>query len=130
MRQHLGHLSVFIPGHLLASGMESGAMGAYSNMACLNPAATQKWTNQIHSDLPAALKLEKRINVFMREAIVPYITQQKYCNAACDRLMALIGNWTDIGSSMRWPYRSIPAEDVPAWRKIAHHLIPEFVSKP
>ena len=58
MREHLSDVSVFIPGHMLASGMRLGARGSYSNVACLNPAATQKWTDLMSYDLPAALEIE------------------------------------------------------------------------
>jgi hypothetical protein len=36
-------------------------------------------------------ELESRIRRFMDDHIVPFITGQKFCNAACDRLMANIG---------------------------------------
>ena len=47
IREKVQGLSVFIPGHNLASGILSGAHGAYSNIACLNPFAAQKWYEQI-----------------------------------------------------------------------------------
>ena len=108
MREHLARLSVFVPGHLLASGVQRGAHGAYSNVACLNPAAAQRWTDQMRTDLPGALEVEQRLRRFMDGYIAPFITEQKYCNAACDRFMARLGGWADVGAHMRWPYRSIP----------------------
>ena len=109
MWKHLSDVSVFVPGHQLASGVKQGAHGAYSNVACLNPAAAQKWTDLMRTDLPAALEIESRLRQFILEHITPYITEQGYCNGACDRLMALVGGWADVGGSMRWPYRSIVA---------------------
>jgi 4-hydroxy-tetrahydrodipicolinate synthase len=129
MHEHLSHLSVFVPGHLLASGVQRGASGSYSNVACLNPVAAQRWTDMIWTDLPHALEVEKRLRQFMDNYIAPYITEQGYCNAACDRLMALIGGWADVGEKMRWPYRSIPAEETNYLRKVSHEIIPEFISK-
>ncbi len=126
MREHLSEVSVFVPGHLLASGMKQGARGSYSNVACLNPAAAQKWTELMREDLPAALELEHRIRRFMDTHIAPLITEQRYCNAACDRLLALIGGWADVGTSMRWPYRSIAPSEADRLRPIARELIPEF----
>ena len=38
-----------------------------------------------------------------------------------------IGGWADVGSRLRWPYRSIPEDYVPQVRKRAHDIIPEFV---
>jgi len=127
MRRRLGHLSVFVPGHLLASGVERGADGAYSNVACLNPAAAQRWWDQMQKDMPAALELEQRLRQFMTDWIVPFITKRHYCNAACDRFMALLGGWADVGERMRWPYRSIPVEEVARVRPHAEALISEFL---
>jgi 4-hydroxy-tetrahydrodipicolinate synthase len=127
MRQHLTRLSVFIPGHLLASGIQRGAHGAYSNAACLNPLAAQRWTDQMKTDLAAALELEQRLRRFMDGYIAPFITEQRYCNAACDRFMALLGGWANVGEHMRWPYRSIPVTELNRVRAAAQALIPEFI---
>lgn len=129
MRQHLSGLSVFVPGHLLASGIQRGAHGAYSNVACLNPSAAQRWTDQIRSDLAGALELEQRLQQFMDGYIKPFISQQGYCNAACDRFMAVLGGWADVGQHMRWPYRSIPSAESERIGPAAHALIPEFVQR-
>ena len=126
MREHLSHLSVFVPGHLLASGVEQGAHGAYSNVACLHPAAAQRWTEQMQTDLPAALEVEQRLRAFMGEHIAPFITRDHYCNAACDRLLSQIGGWADVGTTMRWPYRSIPTSEAERLRPIAQAMLPEF----
>jgi len=100
MRSHLSSLSVFVPGHLLASGVKRGAQGAYSNAACLNPIAAQKWYDMMNSDMDGALELEARLRSFMDLHIAPFITEQKYCNAACDRFMALLGGWADVGPNV------------------------------
>lgn len=126
MRAHLSRLSVFVPGHLLASGVARGARGAYSNAACLSPAGAQRWYDRMATDLPGALELEVRLRRFMDDHIVPFIRDQGYCNAACDRLMAGIGGWADAGWRMRWPYRSIPASEAARLRPIASEMIPEF----
>ena len=122
-------LSIFIPGHRLATGINSGAHGAYSNMACLNPFAAQKWFNMITEDMPAALELEVRINLFMNQLIAPFITELHYPNHACDRFMALLGGWTNVGSKLRWPYRSIPESYSVPIRKQSKQIIPEFFEK-
>lgn len=117
--------SVFIPGHHLATGISRGAHGAYSNVACLNPAFAQKWYNDIHSGSKAAFELETRIQRFMNECIVPYITDQGYANQAVDKFMAAVGGWTPISPRLRWPYRWIPEEDVPVIRKKCKEILPE-----
>ncbi|SDM69939.1 dihydrodipicolinate synthase family protein [Kriegella aquimaris] len=119
-------LSVFIPGHHLATGISNGAHGAYSNMACLNPYAAQEWYGLIQTDLEAALELEVRINQFMKEAIEPFITKYHFSNPACDRFMAVVGGWADVGHKLRWPYRSIPLDLASTVREKVRNLIPEF----
>ena len=44
--------------------------------------------------------------------------------------MAIVGRWADVGLSMRFPYRSIPASDVPRVRAAATKIIPEFIQEP
>lgn len=126
MREHIPHLSVFVPGHRLATGIREGASGAYSNAACLHPGAAQAWYNQMQTDLDAALEVESRLGQFMGEHIVPYITEQGYCPAACDRLLAQIGGWADVGARMRWPYRAIPESEAARLRRILEEVLPEF----
>ncbi len=126
VNQNKDGLSVFIPGHRLATGIKLGAHGAYSNMSCLNPFAAQRWYNLILTNLEAALELELRINHFMDKLISPFITKEHYSNHACDRFLALVGNWANVGPSLRWPYRSIPVELVEKTRKEAKAIIPEF----
>jgi len=128
MRTQLAKISVFIPGHLLASGVRRGAQGAYSNVACLNPIAAQRWYDRMRTDMEGALEQETRLRSFMDQHIVPFIRDQGYCNAACDRFMALLGGWADVGEHMRWPYRSIPIEEVARLKPIARELIPEFIT--
>ncbi len=129
MRQNSDNLSVFIPGHHLATGIRMGANGAYSNMACLNPFAAQKWFVMTQTDFSAALELETRINQFMSELIAPFITKYHFPNHACDRFMAMVGGWADVGSKLRWPYKSIPENMVEPIRNKAQKIIPEFFIK-
>ena len=129
MRLHLSGISVFVPGHLLASGVARGARGAYSNAACLSPGGAQRWYDSMATDPEGALELETRLRRFMDEHIVPFIRDQGYCNAACDRLMAGIGGWADVGERMRWPYRHIPVSEVDRLRPVIHALVPEFFAR-
>lgn len=126
MQSNNSGLSVFISGHFLASGCKKGAHGAYSNMACLNPVASQKWYNLIKSDIDSALELEGRINQFLNQYIIPFIIDEKYANQAVDKFMAAVGNWTDIQPKLRWPYRSINISEIERVREGGKKLIPEF----
>ena len=126
---HKDGFSLFIPGHRLATGIKNGADGAYSNMACLNPFAAQKWYDQIAGDIEAGLELEQRIDRFMKQFIEPLITEQHYPNPACDRFLAILGGWTDVGETMRWPYRSVPKEIARQIRPAVRDLLPEFFDR-
>lgn len=119
-------LSVFIPGHNLVTGIQKGADGTYSNIACLNPFTAQKWYETTKKNMESALELEKRIHSFMKQFISPLVNKDKYSSPACDRFMAVIGDWADVGEYMRWPYRSIPKELADKIRPQAAKLIPEF----
>ena len=126
MKKYAPELSLFIPGHHLATGILSGAHGAYSNVACLHPLAAQKWYDMMKTDMPAALELQSRIQLFMNDHIVPFIRDKKYSNQAADKFMAAVGGWTDIQPRLRWPYRSINQEEVKSTRQYAKKILPEF----
>lgn len=124
-----GHsqLSIFTPGHLLAKHITYGSSGAYSNVACLHPRGAQLWYELMLTDLTKAQDIAARLLAFFAAHITPLITVEKYPNAAVDKLLAAIGNWSDVGTRMRWPYRSIdPARAVPL-RQIARSQIPELL---
>lgn len=126
MRKYASGLAVFVPGHLLATGVkEEVAAGAYSNIACLSPAGSQKWWQLITTDLNAALEIQERILKFFAECIMPYINAS-YSNPALDKFLAAVGGWSDIGTQLRWPYKWIPSAEVSAASKRAKELLPEF----
>ena len=126
MKSLVPELSLFVPGHHLATGIRMGAHGAYSNVACLNPLAAQKWYEMMLSDLDRALELESRIQLFMNRDIVPYITVEGYSNQAVDKFLAAIGGWSEIRTRLRWPYRWIGEDEVANIRVRCKELLPEF----
>jgi 4-hydroxy-tetrahydrodipicolinate synthase len=126
MKKWAPDLSVFVPGHHLATGIQSGAHGAYSNVACLHPVAAQQWYELMLTDLSRALHMEKWIQLFMSQYIQPYISNKGYANQAADKLLAAIGGWANIGTRLRWPYIGIDEGDALKLRAIAHELMPEF----
>ncbi len=126
MREASRDLSVFVPGHHLATGISNGAHGSYSNVACLNPRAARQWYRLILADMGAALELEQRIRRFMDEHIVPFIVQGRYANQAVDKLLAAIGGWAPVGTRLRWPYRWIPEEEAVRLRPVLARALPEF----
>ena len=127
-RRHLHGVSLFVPGHHLATGVREGvAAGSFSNVACLSPRGAQGWTERMQSDLAAALEIEQRICRFMDEHIVPFRQKFGYSNAALDKLLAAIGNWGPVGTRLRFPYRWISDSDAQRLRAAAKSELPEIM---
>jgi len=129
MKPASDRLAVFVPGHHLATGVSKGvARGAYSNVACLNPWAAQYWWQLMQTDIEEALAIEERIQRFFSRYIVPF-AEQGFSNPALDKLLASVGNWSDIGTRLRWPYRWIPQTEVSRLRKGAEEFLPDWFLK-
>ncbi|WP_207510415.1 dihydrodipicolinate synthase family protein [Longitalea luteola] len=126
MKKWAPDISIFVPGHYLATGISLGAHGAYSNVACLQPAAAQQWYDMMLTDLPRALNIEKGIQLFMSQYIQPFISKQGYSNQAADKLLAAIGGWSNVGTRLRWPYNGIDDGEVARLRPIAHEMMSAF----
>lgn len=126
MKKVAFHLAVFVPGHHLATGVREGiGKGAYSNVACLSPKGSQKWYNMMQSDLEEALEIEKKIQAFFVQCLLPF-QKAGYSNPALDKLLSGIGGWSRIGNRLRWPYQGIPETEIPSLRKAAKKLLPSF----
>lgn len=126
MKKYAPELSLFIPGHQLATGISLGAHGAYSNVACLHPGAAQRWYVLMKEDMESAREIQSRIQLFMNDYIVPFIRDKKYSNQAAHKFMAAVGGWMNIQPRLRWPYRGIKEEEVKQTRLIAKKILPEF----
>jgi dihydrodipicolinate synthase/N-acetylneuraminate lyase len=125
-RRMPSRLAVFVAGHTLASGIARGAAGSYSNVTCLNPAGAVRWYERMLTDLPAALELETRLQRFFADHIAP-LPRQGYCDPALDKTLAAIGGWAPVGTRVRWPHRSVPADLVPALREAARQAVPDLL---
>ncbi|MDE3165379.1 MAG: dihydrodipicolinate synthase family protein [Acidobacteriota bacterium] len=119
-------LSLFVPGHELASGMAHGAHGAYSNVACLSPAGAVRWNRQMTSDPASALDLETRIRQFLSDSVLPFRHERGISNPGLDKLLAAIGGWADVGTRLRWPYSWIPEAEAIRLRSVARGRMPEL----
>lgn len=127
MRPVFGRCSVFIPGHLLASGLAKGAHGAYSNVACLNPKGAQRWYERCLSDPEGGALMEKRIHAFWMAHVAPLITRHGLANMAADKAAATAGGWLPgITARMRWPYRCADAALVQSLGEAARREVPEL----
>ena len=128
MRPLLRRLSVFVPGHFLASGYAQGAAGSYSNVACLSPRGARRWFELMHADPVEALARERRIQAFFKTHIIPFLAEQRYTNSAVDKLLAAIGGWAKVGTRLRWPYRWIDETEALRLREIAFRELPELMN--
>ena len=118
-------LSLFVPGHQLASMTELGAHGSYSNVAALSPQGAVRWAEQIFADPDAALDLERRIGEFFAEYIAP-LQSAGLSNPALDKFLATVGDWADVGTRVRWPMTFATQSQAEAARPTARRLLPEL----
>lgn len=127
MQPVFARASVFIPGHLLASGLARGAHGAYSNVACLSPAGAQRWYDLCVRDPAAGLRLQEKILPFWQANVAPLITEHGLANMAADKAAATAGGWLPgFTPRLRWPYRSASPEMVGRIAAQARSALPEF----
>jgi len=127
MQEHAPSLALFVPGHQLATGYSRGAAGSFSNVAALSPRGAARWFEQMKTDLPAALDLEKRIRAFQAAHVHPRMKgPSTLSNQAADKLMASVGNWADVGTRVRWPYHSFDQSYAEQLRPIARQMMPEL----
>ncbi|MGV9798901.1 dihydrodipicolinate synthase family protein [Mycobacterium sp. NPDC003449] len=118
-------LSVFVPGHLLASGLARGAHGSYSNVAAMSPRGAVGWYRLMTSDPAAAADVERRIGELFGRHIAP-LQDRGLSNPALDKFLATVGGWADVGVRLRWPASSAPVQAVEPARTDAHRLLPEL----
>jgi dihydrodipicolinate synthase/N-acetylneuraminate lyase len=127
MRPVLEKISVFIPGHHLATGLSRGAKGAYSNVASLNPLGAQKWYELCLKNPSEGLKIEQKINAFFSVEVMPLITVRKLANMAADKALAVAGGWLPgFTSRVRWPYDSATEAETTRIGSTARAAVPEL----
>jgi 4-hydroxy-tetrahydrodipicolinate synthase len=124
MRLLATRLSIFVPGHTLATGYAQGAAGSYSNVACLQPAGAARWNRLMKTDWAAAHAIEMQIQQFLQAHVLPFRDQQGSSNMALDKLLACIGNWAPVGTRLRWPYAGIAEQKAERLRIVAREHIP------
>ena len=118
-------LAIFAPGHELAHARRLGAVGSYSNVACLEPAGALAWERQMDRDPVGAEALGARIMSFFDTYILP-LKARGYSNTALDKALAAVGGWAPIGTRARWPYSSVPDEEVAVLAPLARAALPEL----
>jgi dihydrodipicolinate synthase/N-acetylneuraminate lyase len=125
MRAAAPTLAIFVAGNRLASGLQHGARGSYSNVACLSPAGAVAWYQAMLAEPAAALRLEARVNAFLDRHVLP-LQRAGYSNAALDKTLAAVGGWAPVGTRTRWPYRFVPQDVASALVPVARAELPEL----
>jgi dihydrodipicolinate synthase/N-acetylneuraminate lyase len=115
-------LSVFCPGHDMATALRRGAAGSYSNVACLSPKGAVYWYELMQKNMAEAQKLEADIHRFMAAHIAPLMAQG-YAGFVMDKLLAAAGAWSPLDNRTRWPYRFPGKDTIEKVRKGAQELI-------
>eukprot|EP00947_MAST-08B_sp_MAST-8B-sp1_P002124 g2124.t1 len=125
-------LSVGVPGHHLATGVvaEGVATCSYSNVAALSPSGAARWYRDMVSGdasrRAGALALERKINQFFLDHVVPY-GAAGFSDMALDKLLATAGNWVEgMTTQLRWPYNSILQSEAEALRPVVRKALPEL----
>jgi len=130
MKPVLDRISVFVPGHHLATGLSHGARGAYSNVACLSPRGAQRWYGLCLRDPAEGLKLEEKIQRFIAEQVMPLITTRHLPNMAADKALAVGGGWLPgLTTRLRWPYEGATEAEAARIGAAARVSIPELFSE-
>jgi dihydrodipicolinate synthase/N-acetylneuraminate lyase len=130
MKPVLDRISVFVPGHHLATGLSYGARGAYSNVACLSPRGAQRWYELCVRDPAQGLKLEEKIQRFIAEQVMPLITARHLPNMAADKALAVGGGWLPgLTTRLRWPYEGATEADAARIGVAARAMVPELFSE-
>ncbi|MEV5964414.1 dihydrodipicolinate synthase family protein [Kribbella sp. NPDC051952] len=110
-------LSIFVPGHFLASMSRLGAHGSYSNVAAMSPNGAVRTAHD--------LDVEWRISEFFGQHVVP-LQKAGLSNPALDKFLAAVGGWADVGTRVRWPMTAATQAEVNAARPTARRLLPEL----
>lgn len=118
-------LSIFAPGHELAHARRLGAVGSYSNVACLAPAGALAWERRMDEDPAGTEALGARIMAFFDSYMTP-LKARGYSNTALDKALAAVGGWASIGTRARWPYASVPEEEIAVLAPLARAALPEL----
>lgn len=126
MRPVMERVSVFVPGHHLATGLSSGASGAYSNIACLSPAGAVEWGEKSIADPAWGIEVERDVTLFMAEGVGP-LRDRGYSALTIDKALATAGGFFGEIGRVRSPYSTATSDEIARLRSAAYRLLPEFL---
>jgi dihydrodipicolinate synthase/N-acetylneuraminate lyase len=118
-------LAIFAPGHELARARSWGAVGSYSNVACLQPAGAAEWGRSMETAPEAARALGDRVMAFF-DAYMGPLKRQGMSNTALDKTLAAMGGWAPVGLRVRWPYTSVPETTAHQLAQLVRDTLPEL----
>ncbi|MGO1769506.1 MAG: dihydrodipicolinate synthase family protein [Microbacterium sp.] len=127
MRPTTDRVSVFVPGHHLATGLGLGARGAYSNVACLHPAGAVEWGRRSATDRAWGLGIERMIAELFAEAVAP-LAARGYSNVTLDKALAAAGGHLGDVGRVRWPHRTATLAEIERIREAAARLLPPLLA--
>lgn len=127
MQPTLDRVSVFVPGHHVATGLTKGARGAYSNVACLHPAGAVAWAQRSLKDPGWGLEVEMQVRAFFDHAIAPLIAKG-YSGVTLDKALAAAGGHLGDVARVRWPHATATPQEVGRVREAARRMLPDFFS--
>ncbi|GAA1223807.1 dihydrodipicolinate synthase family protein [Rhodoglobus aureus] len=127
MAATLRRISVFVPGHHVATGLTKGARGAYSNVACLHPSGAVEWASRSIEDPEWGLRVEAQINTFLTVALAPLIAKN-YSNVTLDKALAMAGGHLGDVGHVRWPHATATPREISRIRNAARDMLPEFLT--
>ena len=73
------------------------------------------------------MELERRIQQFMAQHVLPLVGSHGLSHPALDKMMAEVGAWGPVRARMLWPYASAPQAAIERARAALRDLLPEFL---
>lgn len=129
MHKYHHGLAIFIQGHRLATGIKQKvADGSYSNIACFNPWGAVRWYQLMFEDIDEAVRVEEKIILFLKTCILPF-SKNGYSDTALDKLLAFAGNWSNLSTRLKWPYKGVSQDEACKIRDAAKKMLPEILTK-
>ncbi|MBV1889218.1 MAG: dihydrodipicolinate synthase family protein, partial [Proteobacteria bacterium] len=125
-RKNSSGLSLIVPGHHHATGVQRGADGAYSTFALLSPQGARLIGELTLTDLPKALELEADLQFFLISHLLPLQIEEGYSCAALDKALAAAGGFCGGSSRLRSPHAWLSAEQVASLAESAKQELPWF----
>jgi dihydrodipicolinate synthase/N-acetylneuraminate lyase len=118
-------LKIFVPGHELSRTRCPGVVGSYSNVACLSPTGAARWGRLLGDNPEVAREIGERVYNFFAAHIGP-LKAAGFGNTALDKALAYMGGWAAVGTTVRWPWSSVPESQAGQLGKVARRELPEL----